>query len=49
MLYDNSMFNCDVKDCDRVFFDVKALRKHVMEQHADEGLRKIANSGLPSI
>ena len=29
---------------EKVFFDAALLRRHVLEKHADEGLRKIAGS-----
>ena len=47
LLYDNNIYTCDIPECDKVFFDVKNLRKHVLEAHADEGLRKIATSSDP--
>jgi hypothetical protein len=45
MLMDYNIYQCDVPTCEKIFVDVSALRKHVMDKHADEGLRKIASSG----
>lgn len=45
MLMDYNIYQCDVAGCEKIFVDVSALRKHVMDKHADEGLRKIASSG----
>ena len=48
LLLDYNIYQCDVATCEKIFVDVAQLRKHVMEKHADEGLRKIASSGSGS-
>lgn len=41
---ENNIFQCDVADCDKIFFDVQNLRQHVLENHADESYRKNAGT-----
>lgn len=41
-MQDQNAFQCDVADCQKLFFDIHKLREHVMEAHATEGLRRIA-------